>query len=251
MESEALTIQPARTPAFRSERQRRVKLKAIGPKLRRMAAARFQTTNWSLVFAAGGSPDALNDLCARYWSPVYAYVRRCGYDRADAEDLTQAFFSRMLEHRDLAQADPRRGKFRSFLLGSLKHFLSNERDRAQAKKRGGEIVHVGIDVDTSDDAMTPEQLFDKQWALAVVERALRALRESGEAEHLMPFLTGDASYAALAAERKTSEGALRVAVHRLRRRFRDQLREIVAETVDANDVQDEIRFLIAAVSARS
>src|SRR5207302_6300006 len=80
-----------------------------------MAAARFQTTNWSLVFAAGGSPDALNDLCARYWSPVYAYVRRCGCDRADAEDLTQAFFSRMLEHRDLAQADPRRGKFRSFL----------------------------------------------------------------------------------------------------------------------------------------
>src|SRR5437016_2306785 len=141
-----------------------------------MAAARFQTTNWSLVFAAGGSPDALNDLCARYWSPVYAYVRRCGHDRADAEDLTQAFFSRMLEHRDFAQADPRRGKFRSFLLGALKHFLSNERDRVRAKKRGGDVVHVEIDVDTTDDALTPEQVFEKQWALTVVERALRAGR---------------------------------------------------------------------------
>src|SRR5689334_23424662 len=182
-----------------------------------MPAERFQTTNWSLVFAAGGSADALNDLCARYWSPVFAYVRRSGHDRADAEDLTQAFFSRMLEHRDLERADPLRGKFRSFLLGSLKHFLSNERDRVQAKKRGGAVVHVEIDGDTFDDALTPDQVFDKQWALAVVERALRALRDAGEPEHLMPFLTGDASYAALAEERGTSEGALRVAVHRLRR----------------------------------
>jgi RNA polymerase sigma-70 factor (ECF subfamily) len=216
-----------------------------------MPAAKFQTTNWSLVFAAGGSPDALNDLCARYWTPVFAFVRRSGHDRADAEDLTQAFFSRMLEHRDFAQADPRRGKFRSFLLGSLKHFLSNERDRAQAKKRGGDVVHVEIDVDTSDDALTPEQLFDKQWALTVVERALRALRDAGAPEDLMPFLTGDASYETLAAKRGTSEGALRVAVHRLRKRFRDQLREIVAETVEPDDVDDEIRFLIAAVSART
>src|SRR5262245_25555060 len=121
-----------------------------------MPAARFQTTNWSLVFAAGGSPDALNDLCARYWSPAFAYVRRCGHDRADAEDLTQAFFSRMLEKRDFQRADPLRGKFRSFLLGSLKHFLSNERDRVQAKKRGGEVVHVEIDGDTSADALTPD-----------------------------------------------------------------------------------------------
>jgi RNA polymerase sigma factor (sigma-70 family) len=216
-----------------------------------MPAARFQTTNWSLVFAADASPDALNDLCARYWTPVFAYVRRCGHDRADAEDLTQAFFSRVLEHRDFAQADPRRGKFRSFLLASVKHFLSNERDRAQAKKRGGHFVHVEVDVETSDDALTPDQAFDKQWALTVVERALRALRDGGEPEELMPFLTGDASYAELAAKRGTSEGALRVAVHRLRRRFRDRLRDIVAETVDADDVDDEIRFLIAAVSARS
>src|SRR5437763_4974615 len=98
-----------------------------------MPAGRFQTTNWSLVFAAGGSPDALNDLCARYWAPVYAYVRRRGHDRADAEDLTQAFFGRMLEQRDLEQADPKRGKFRSFLLAALEHFLSNQRDRALAK----------------------------------------------------------------------------------------------------------------------
>src|SRR5262249_23337727 len=180
-----------------------------------MPAARFQTTSWSLVFAADGSPDALNDLCARYWTPVYAYVRRCGVDKADAEDLTQAFFGRMLERRDFAHADPRRGKFRSFLLGALKHFLSNERDRAQPKTRGGEFVHVEIDVDTVDEALTPEQVFDRQWALTVVERALRALREAGEPEHLLPFLSGDESYAALAEERKTSEGALRVAVHRL------------------------------------
>jgi len=216
-----------------------------------MPAAKFQTTNWSLVFAAGGSPDALNDLCARYWTPVFAYVRRSGHERADAEDLTQAFFSRVLEHRDFAQADPRRGKFRSFLLASLKHFLSNERDRAQAKKRGGDVAHVEIDADTGDAALTPEQLFDKQWALTVVERALRALRDAGAPEDLMPFLTGDASYETLAARRGSTEGALRVAVHRLRRRFRDRLREIVAETVDADDVDAEIRFLIAAVSARS
>jgi len=216
-----------------------------------MPAARFQTTNWSLVFAAGGSPDALNDLCARYWTPVYAYVRRCGVDRADAEDLTQAFFGRMLEHRDFEQADPRRGKFRSFLLGALKHFLSNERDRARAKKRGGDVVHVEIDIAAAADALTPDQVFDKQWALAVVERALAALREAGEPEHLLPFLSGDEPYAALAAERKTSEGALRVAVHRLRRRFRDQLRRIVEETVaDRADIDDEIRFLIAAVAGK-
>ena len=127
-----------------------------------MPAARFQTTNWSLIFAADGSPDALNDLCARYWPPVYAYVRRCG-----------------------------------------------------------------------------------------VDRALQALREAGEPEHLMPFLSGEESYASLAAERGTSEGALRVAVHRLRRRFRDHLRRIVAETVEPEDVDDEIRFLIGAVSRRS
>jgi len=210
----------------------------------------FQTTNWSLVFAADGSPDALNDLCERYWHPTYAYVRRCGFDRSDAEDLTQAFFGRLLEHRDFAQADPRRGKFRSFLLGALKHFLSNERDRAQAQKRGGDLEHVPIDVDVAEAALTPDQVFEKEWALTVIDGAMRALREAGEPEHLMPFLTGEQSYAALAAERNVSEGALRVAVHRLRRRFRDQLRSVVGETVDDRaDVDGEIRFLIDAVSA--
>jgi RNA polymerase sigma factor (sigma-70 family) len=216
-----------------------------------MPAARFQTTNWSLVFAAGGSPDALNDLCSRYWAPCFAYVRRSGFDRADAEDLTQAFFGRMLEHRGIEQADPRRGKFRSFLLASLKHFLSNERDRAQAKKRGGDAVRVEVDPAIADDGLTPDQLFDKQWALAVVERALGELRAAGEPEHILPFLAGEESYAALAAERGTTEGALRVAVHRARRRFREQLRRIVAETVaDSGDIDDEIRFLIAAVARR-
>src|SRR5881394_1833868 len=124
-----------------------------------MPAARFRTTNWSLVFAAGGSADALNDLCARYWTPVYAFARRCGLDRTDAEDLTQAFFSRLVEHRDVERADPRRGKFRSFLLASLKHFMSNERDRAKAKKRGGDWVHVELDFATADEALTPDQLF--------------------------------------------------------------------------------------------
>src|SRR5436305_9274057 len=166
-----------------------------------MPAARFQTTNWSLVFAADGSPDALNDLCARYWPPVYAFVRRCGVAPADAEDLTQAFFGRLLEHRDFAQADPRRGKFRSFLLAAAKHFMSNERDRAHAQKRGGDIVHVEIDLTTADEALTPDQLFDKQWALVVVERALGALREEGGSEHLLPFLNGEESYAEVAKAR--------------------------------------------------
>ena len=211
---------------------------------------RFQTTSWSLVFAAEESPEALNELCARYWVPVFAYLRRSGFERADAEDLTQAFFGRLLEHRDFSRADPQRGKFRSFVLGALKHFVSNARDRAQAQKRGGDVVHVAID-DETEDALTPDQVFARRWALAVLDGALGRLREAGEPEHLLPFLTGEPSYADVAAERNTTEGALRVAVHRLRRRFREQLRRDVAETMDdPGGVDDEIRFLIAAVSAQ-
>jgi RNA polymerase sigma factor (sigma-70 family) len=212
-------------------------------------AERFQTTNWSLVFAAGASPEALNELCARYWPPVFAWLRRSGCDRAEAEDMTQAFFARLLEHRDFSRADPQRGKFRSFVLGSLKHFVSNARDHAQAQKRGGRAIHVELDLDESDDALTPDQIFEKRWALAVLDGAMRRLREAGEPEYLLPFLTGEQSYADVAAERNVSEGALRVAVHRMRKRFREQLRRDVAETIDdPRGVDEEIRHLIAAVS---
>lgn len=234
--------------------------------------AAFDTTSWSLVLAAAasGTPDssgALADLCSRYWYPVYAFVRRQGYAREEAEDLTQGFFERLLEKDGLRHADPERGRFRSFLLASAKHFLANERDRVLTKKRGGDRVHVPLDFDAADEwfqrdaksATDPEKLFTRRWALTVLESALRATREELEREGrgddldlLVPFLTGDAArgaYAPLAEKLRVTEGAARVAVHRLRARFRDQLRLVVASTMpDGAPVDEEIRFLIGALS---
>lgn len=233
---------------------------------------RFDTTSWSLVFAAAeahapGSAGAMADFCARYWYPVYAYVRQQGYTREDAEDLTQGFFERLLANDYLRDVDRARGRFRAFLLGSVKHFLSNARDHAHAKKRGGGTIHVPIDFATADSLFEhdqntesdPEKLFMRRWALTILDRAMHALRGDLEQEgrelwfeRLSPFLTGNAEraeYAPLADELNTTEGALRVAVHRLRLRFREHLRNIVAQTVaDGADVDDEIRRLIEAVS---
>jgi RNA polymerase sigma factor (sigma-70 family) len=230
----------------------------------------FDTTSWSLVLAASetGSEDAasaLADFCARYWSPVYAFVRSKGYSADDAEDLTQGFFARLLEKNYVAQAERSRERFRTFLLAAVKHFLANEYDRRFAQKRGGQSEHLSIDSDSAAGAidpagpLTPEQLYDKRWALSVVERVLAEVRAEAVAEgrgeqleRLLPLILGDAprrSYAEIAAETGISEGTLRVAVHRQRLRFREQLRRTIAATVvQPHEIDEEIRFLINAVS---
>lgn len=232
---------------------------------------RFDTTSWSLVLAASATEredaaSALADLCDRYWSPVYAFVRSRGYPADDAEDLTQSFFARLLERNYVAQAERSRGKFRTFLLAAVKNFLANEYDRGIAQKRGGDSEHLSIDSDPpsgSIDAagpLTPEQVFDKRWALSVVDQVLAEIRAEADAEgrgeqltRLLPFISGDAprrGYADIAAETGMSEGALRVAVHRHRLRFREQLRRTISATVgEPHEIDEEIRFLIGAVSS--
>jgi RNA polymerase sigma factor (sigma-70 family) len=232
----------------------------------------FVTTHWSLVLSAGRSDstharDALEKLCHTYWPPIYAFVRRQGHNPHDAEDLTQEFFARVLAKNYFAGADRTRGRFRSFLLGSLKHFLANEWDKARAQKRGGGQPVISIDtasVETScgfepADNVTPEKIFERRWALTLLDQVLRRLREEyirdGREklfDELKPTLT-EASrtvrYAEIAARLETSEGAVKVAVHRLRQRYRELLRAEIADTVaDPGEIEDEIRNLFAALS---
>lgn len=232
---------------------------------------RFATTRWSLVVAAGDSrsPDAraaLATLCETYWFPVYAFIRRSGRSHDDARDLTQAFFMRVLEKNYFKDARAERGRFRSFLLSSVRHFLANQLDWDHAQKRGGDQVHISIDANDGDrqyqcepvEDDTPERIYERRWALAALGAAMARLSSRYEPgsrrdlfERLKPFLTGDEpeSYAALGAELGVSEGSLRVAVHRLRRQFATVLREAIAETVEADgDVDEELRHLLAVVS---
>jgi RNA polymerase sigma factor (sigma-70 family) len=235
--------------------------------------ASFPTTRITLIRIAGdeASPlahDALARLCHAYWYPIYAYVRRLGYRPEEAEDLTQGFFTRVLEKHYLRDFDRSRGRFRSFLLTALKHFIANERDAARAQKRGGRSVTLSLD-DVLANAeqryrlephtnVTPDRLFERQWALEVLARAQEQLREEvarqGRAEQfarVKGMLLGedlDTGYRALAAELGTTEGALKVAVHRWRQRFREILREEIAHTVsDTGDVGSELRELMAAI----
>lgn len=163
---------------------------ALSHERHRSSAARFATTHWSVVLAAGqgaasGSREALENLCRTYWQPVYAYLRRQGNGVHEAEDLTQGFFARLLEKNYLKNVNPEKGKFRSYLLGAVKHFLSNERDRAQAKKRGGGRTFIPLDVSGAEsrcsfqpsDELTPEKIFDKCWALALLDHVLSRLEE--------------------------------------------------------------------------
>jgi RNA polymerase sigma-70 factor (ECF subfamily) len=234
--------------------------------------ASFQTTRWSLVVAAGGDNSsaaraALASLCELYWYPLYAYIRRHGYSPDDASDLTQAFFTSLLERRDFEQLTPERGRFRAFLLASLKHFLANDVARRRTLKRGSGVAPASLSLDHAEErygrepagVMTPETLYERRWALTVIERALASLRQEWqrqqrepEFEALRRCLLGSAppgGYAAVAATLSMSEGALKTAVHRLRRRFRMQLRQDIAETVSGPDeIEDEIRYLIRALS---
>ena len=235
--------------------------------------AAFPTTRITLIQAARGEPgphahEALSILCRAYWFPIYAYVRRLGYRQEDAEDLTQGFLTRVLEKHYLRDFERERGRFRSFLLATLKHFIANERDRAQAQKRGGRRAPVPLDevlraaegrysLEPPND-LTPDRIFERQWALAVLARVQDHLREEAsrrgkesQFERLKGLLIGeddDVGYRALALELDTTEGALKVTIHRLRQRFREILREEIAHTVaDPTEVGDELRYLLAAI----
>ena len=231
---------------------------------------KFATTNWRLVLATRTEHserrrEALSGLCELYWFPLYAFIRRRGHSPDEAADLTQAFFLHLIEKHALASADPSLGRFRGFLLVSLKHFLANEHERRTALRRGGGRVDLPLDLDdlerryrtTTTDA-SPERLFDRQWALTMIERALDRLRtqyrgdidRAREFEVLSVFLTEEsaANYSEAAARLQKNEGAVRTAVHRLRRRYGEALRQEVAETLgDPGEVDAELRFLFSAL----
>ena len=236
----------------------------------------FATTHWSVVLAARGATadarHALAALCETYWYPLYAFVRRSGYAPGEAADLTQGFFAKLLECNTLAAADARRGRFRSFLLTSLKHFFIDEWHSARTEKRGGARRSISLGHGSVDSAsaegrylqepyheLTPERLFARRWALTLLERVLVGVRDryafEGKAalfERLKPFIGGDGaatSYAAAAADLGSTEGAVKVAVHRLRRRYAESLRATIAETVECPQaVGDEIQDLFAALA---
>ncbi len=242
--------------------------------------ARFLTTHWSLVLAAGrrGEPashDALAALCAAYWYPLYAFVRRSGHSADDAQDLTQEFFTRFLDKDYLKSVDRAKGKFRSFLLASVRHFLANEGDRRRAQKRGGGRPVLSLDFSDAEGrygrdvaqhvaqqpahTLTPEKLFERRWALTLLDQVLARLRGEHEAagtlrlfERLKGCLTGaerHESYRQWGAELDLSESAVKVAVHRLRRRYRHLLRDEIGRTLDpSGDVDEEIRGLFAALA---
>jgi RNA polymerase sigma factor (sigma-70 family) len=238
----------------------------------RLAGAQFTATHWSVVLAAGetqtsASSAALETLCRTYWYPLYAFVRRRGHQPADAQDLTQEFFSRLLEKNYLRGVHPAKGKFRSFLLAALEHFLANEWRRAHARKRGGQATFISLD-DTSAErqytqvhspGLTPEKLFEQQWATTLLHSVLQQLRQEFIAagkgalfKELKIFLTGEkssVSYAELAAKLQTTEAALKMAVSRMRQRYGELLRQEIAGTVARpEDVEDELRGLFAALS---
>ena len=237
--------------------------------------AEFPTTQWSLVARAGGIPssqtrEAMDRLCRAYWFPVYAFIRRRGSDPELALDLTQSYFLRLLGNDLLIAANPSKGRFRAFLKTDCTYFLADERDRAQARKRGGGRTMIPIEALDAEtrylrepaDEMTPERLFDRAWALSLLDHVLGLLAaeyaDSGRArlfDRLKVVLTvgpRGASYAKLAEDLGTTEGAVQAAVQRLRRRYRTILRERIAATLDEPtdaQVEDEIRALFTALEA--
>jgi RNA polymerase sigma factor (sigma-70 family) len=236
------------------------------------ADACFVSTRWTVVLSAGdpASPHAataLEALCRAYWYPLYAYVRRRGHSPPDAQDLTQEFFARLLEHNWVAHADRHKGRFRSFLLMAMKRFLAKEWEKVKAIKRGGRVRLVPLQLDTAEarytrepaDTCTPEQVFEKQWALALLDSVLNRLRKDygqegkGELFHtLEPCLIGRREtqpYAALASHLGMTEGAVKMAVCRLRERYRACLKEEIGHTVaSAADVDEELGHLFRVLA---
>jgi RNA polymerase sigma factor (sigma-70 family) len=231
----------------------------------------FHTTHWSRIAAATGnegeaSQSALADLCQAYWYPLYAFLRRRGHNAEDARDLTQGFFARLLEKGYLADAEPSRGRFRSFLLTAISRFASKEHDKATAKKRGGGRAVLSIDFADGErrygnepaDNWTPERIYERRWALTLLDRTLARLRHEHEAssklaqfELLKIFLTGESGTPPLetvADELGITEGAAKVAVHRLRHKYRELLRAEIAQTLTAQqDIDNELAVLLAAL----
>ena len=237
-----------------------------------MQSKHFHTTNWSIVLRAGRTDDvnareALTALCQRYWFPLYLFVRRKGIEHAQAEDLTQGFFARLIDKHALAHAVPSRGRFRSFMLTSLQNFLANEHDHAHAQKRGGDKKMLSLDVDASESKIgfepahdeTPERVFDRAWALRLLEIVFEKLKleftnkgKAAEFEQLQVLLTGkneEFSYEQAATNLGMSDAAVRQLTHRLRKRYRELLRAEVADTVaDEEEIEGEIRSLFTALA---
>jgi len=234
-------------------------------------AREFATTHWSVVLSAGRdssahSSDALAKLCRTYWWPLSAFVRRQGHSPHDAQDLTQAFFARLFEKNYLRAVDPRKGKFRSFLLAALEHFLANEWRNAHAQKRGGEFTFVSTDAEAAEQQylqvpasnLSPQQLFEQQWAMTLLDQTLTRLQEEFVAAgkgvlfgDLKIFLTGEkraASYAELSAKLGMTEAALKMTVSRMRHRYGELLRTEIANTVASpGEIDEELRSLFAAL----
>lgn len=233
----------------------------------------FMTTHWSVILSAKDAPAeqadaALEKLCQTYWRPLYAHVRRRGYEPHDAEDLTQEFFARLLAKDFLRSVDRNKGKFRSFLLAAMGHFLAKEWRRANTQKRGGNCAFVSLDAKSAEEeylqipasTLTPDQLYDKQWALLLLGRVLDRLRDEYVAggkgqlyEETRVFLTGDkneARYSEIAAKLNTTEAALKMAVSRMRDRYCELRREEIAQTVSGPDeVEEELRVLKSILSS--
>jgi RNA polymerase sigma factor (sigma-70 family) len=232
----------------------------------------FVTTRWTVVLKAGRNDtpraqDALSRLCETYWYPLYAYARRRGHSPEDAQDLTQEFFARLLEHNWVGDADRAKGRFRTFLLTAMSRFLANEWNRARAQKRGGGAAPLPLDTAVAEsrycadagNSMAPDRLYDRQWAMTLLDQALTRLdaehKQSGKAAEfgfLSRFLTaerGSIPYETVATQLGLSETAARQAVHRLRKRFREVFRDEIAQTVAApEEVEEEIRHLLAALA---
>ena len=246
---------------------------AVTDQARATASPSFSTTHWSLVLAVRESPSpeaeaALASLCRTYWYPLFAFVRRYGYTEPDAQDLTQEFLAEFLEKEYFKRADPQRGRFRSFLLASMRNFLKLQARRSATKKRGGRMTSVALnqedfhDLRQTREDLTPELLFDKRWAETVVDRVLSRLQREyaskKKAERFSlfsEFLWGSrngSSYKELGRQSGMSVAAVKVAIYRFRERFRDLLRTEVAHTVaDPDEVEDELRYLIKVLSASS
>ena len=231
---------------------------------------RFATTQWSQVIQARDGTEsegrqAMESLCETYWYPLYAYIRHRGTDPEEAKDLTQAFFTDLLSRDFLSNVDPSKGKFRSFLLASLRHFLTNEWQRSTAQKRGSGAYTLSLDTDSAEqrfklepvEELTPEEIYERRWAVTVMQRAMGRLSEESDNqtqfEAFRPFLTSGENqipYSRVAADLDISEGAVKTAVHRLRKRYGRCLRAEIADTVgDEAEIDGEVRHLLQVAHA--